>query len=215
MATMATTIALLLIGGYLIGSIPFSFIVARLASGQDIRTLGSGNVGATNVARTVGSKAGAIALVLDAAKGWGAVALARWLGGAHFATADAAERATLFVALAAIAVVLGHMFPVWLRFHGGKGVATAAGVFLALDWRAFLMTFAVFAVVEAATRFVALASMLSAATMPLVLRFVERAPFWIVVASIVIAIAIILKHHSNIARLAQGTEPKYPRSWRR
>ncbi len=210
-----TTIALLLLGAYLIGSIPFSFIVARLASGKDIRKLGSGNVGATNVARTVGSKAGAVALLLDAGKGWAAVALARWVGGTEFATAEAAERATLLVAVAAITVVLGHMFPVWLRFKGGKGVATAAGVFLALDWRACLMTLVVFAVIEGLTRFVALASMLSAATMPLVLRFVRHAPFWIVVASIVIAILIILKHHSNIARLAQGTEPKYPRSWRR
>jgi glycerol-3-phosphate acyltransferase PlsY len=210
-----TTLALLVAGSYLIGSIPFSFLVARLASGKDIRTLGSGNVGATNVARSVGTKAGAIALILDAAKGWGAVAFARWLGGTGFATAEQADRATLWIAVAAITVVLGHMFPVWLRFHGGKGVATAAGVFLALDARAFALVFAVFLVVEIATRYVALASMLSAATMPLVLRFIEREAFWIVVASIVISIAIILKHHSNIARLAQGTEPKYPRSWRR
>ncbi|HSN69166.1 MAG TPA: glycerol-3-phosphate acyltransferase, partial [Thermoanaerobaculia bacterium] len=140
---------------------------------------------------------------------------ARWLAGEEFASPDAANRATLRIGLAAIAVVLGHMFPIWLRFHGGKGVATAAGVFLALDPRAFALTFAVFLVVEILTRFVALASMLSAATMPLVLRFVEHQAFWIVVSSIVISIAIILKHHSNIARLAQGTEPRYPRSWRR
>ncbi len=212
---METKLALLLAGAYLIGSIPFSFIVARLASGKDIRKHGSGNVGATNVARTVGSAWGAVALVLDAAKGWGAVALARWVAGGDFASAEAADRATLWIALAAIAVVLGHMFPVWLRFHGGKGVATAAGAFLALDARAFLMTLVVFVVIEGLTRYVALASMLSAATMPLVLRFIRHEAFWIVVSSIVISIAIILKHHSNIARLAQGTEPKYPRSWRR
>ena len=209
------TLGLLLLGAYLIGSIPFSFFVARLAAGKDIRTLGSGNVGATNVARSIGTKAGAVALVLDAAKGWGAVALARWVAGDGFASPEAANRATLMIGLAAVAVVLGHMFPVWLRFHGGKGVATAAGVFLALDPRAFALAFVVFLIVEIATRFVALASMLSAATMPLVLRFVEHQAFWIVVSSIVISIAIILKHHSNIARLAQGTEPKYPRSWRR
>lgn len=209
------TLALLLAVAYLIGSIPFSFIVARLVSGKDIRTLGSGNVGATNVARSVGSRAGAVALVLDAAKGWGAVALARWVAASGAGAGDDPRPATLWVALAAIAVVAGHMFPLWLRFHGGKGVATGAGVFLALDPRAFLMAFAVFLLIEGLTRFVALASMLSAAAMPLVLRFVEHAPFWIVVASIVIAIAIILKHHGNIARLAQGTEPKYPRSWRR
>lgn len=208
------TLALLLLGAYLIGSIPFSFLVARLVSGKDIRTLGSGNVGATNVARTVGSKAGAIALVLDAAKGWGAVALARWVVGGSFASPDDADRATLWIGLAAIVVILGHMFPVWLRFHGGKGVATAAGVFLALDARAFAIAFAVFLVVEVVTRYVGLASMLAAAAMPLVLRFIEREAFWIVVSSIVISIAIILKHHSNIARLAQGAEPKYPSSWR-
>ena len=209
------TLGLLLLGAYLIGSIPFSFFVARLAAGKDIRTLGSGNVGATNVARSIGTKAGAVALVLDAAKGWGAVALARWFAGDGFASPEAASRATLMIGLAAIAVVLGHMFPVWLRFHGGKGVATAAGVFLALDPRAFALTLVVFLIVEIATRYVALASMLSAATMPLVLRFVEHQAFWIVVSSIVISIAIILKHHSNIARLAQGTEAKYPRSWRK
>lgn len=208
------TLALLLLGAYLIGSIPFSFLVARLVSGKDIRTLGSGNVGATNVARTVGSKAGAIALVLDTAKGWGVVALARWAVGGSFASPDDADRATLWIGLAAIVVILGHMFPVWLRFHGGKGVATAAGVFLALDARAFAIAFAVFLVVEVITRYVALASMLAAAAMPLVLRFIEREAFWIVVSSIVISIAIILKHHPNIARLAQGAEPKYPSSWR-
>lgn len=208
------TLALLVLGAYLVGSIPFSFLVARLASGKDIRTLGSGNVGATNVARTVGTTAGTLALVLDAAKGWGAVALARWLTGGSFTSPEAADRATLMIALAAIAVVFGHMFPVWLRFQGGKGVATAAGVFLALDPRAFALTFVVFLVVEILTRYVALASMLAAATMPLVLRFIEHEAFWIVVSSIVISIAIILKHHSNIARLAQGTENKYPRSWR-
>jgi acyl phosphate:glycerol-3-phosphate acyltransferase len=208
------TLALLLIGAYLIGSIPFSYLVGRLASGKDIRTLGSGNVGATNVARTVGTAAGAIALLLDGAKGWGAVALARWVAGGSFPTPEAADRATLTIALAAMAVVVGHMFPVWLRFQGGKGVATAAGVFLALDLRAFALAMVVFLLVEIFTRYVALASMLAAATMPLVLRFVERESFWIVVSSVVISIAIILKHHSNIARLARGTEHKYPRSWR-
>ena len=105
-----------------------------------------------------------------------------------------------------IPVVLGHMFPLWLRFHGGKGVATGAGAFLALDPIATAAGLIVFAIVIISTRFVSLASILSAASIPLFLRFLTRAPFWTINLSIVIAMAIIVKHHSNIARLAQGRE---------
>lgn len=201
-----TEIAVLIAGAYVIGSIPFSFLVARLVSGQDIRNLGSGNVGATNVARTVGKGPGIVALLLDGAKGWGVVALAEWL-----LRSDASDPATgWWIGVAAVVGVLGHMFPVWLRFRGGKGVATAAGAFLALDARAFLFVLVVFLIVWIATRWVSLASMLAAAAMPLVLRFVERQSTSVIVASIVIATAVILKHHTNIARLAHGTEPKFP-----
>ncbi|MGH9457764.1 MAG: glycerol-3-phosphate 1-O-acyltransferase PlsY [Thermoanaerobaculia bacterium] len=202
-------IVLVVLAAYAIGSIPFSFFVARLASGKDIRTLGSGNVGATNVARTVGKPAGLVALLLDGAKGYLAVRLAEAMLRPDALPAETTAGA--WIGVAAVAAVLGHMFPVWLGFRGGKGVATAAGVFLALDPRAFLFSAIVFLIVEIATRFVSLASMLAAATMPLVLRFIERESAWVIVASIVVAIAVILKHHANIARLAHGTEPKFPK----
>lgn len=207
---------LLLLAAYLIGSIPFSFLVVKVAAGADIRYHGSRNVGATNVARTFGKLPGLIALALDIAKGYGAVALARWMverpdwpdwplvaDGAHL---SALYSMSLWISLAALIAVLAHMFPVWLRFHGGKGVATATGAFLALDPLAIAAGVLVFLIVILATRFVSLASILSASSIPLFLRFLVHAPFWTIVISIVIALAIILKHHSNIARLAQGTE---------
>jgi glycerol-3-phosphate acyltransferase PlsY len=118
---------------------------------------------------------------------------------------------SLWVALAALIAVLGHMYPVWLRFHGGKGVATATGAFLALDPLAIAAGVLVFLIVILATRFVSLASILSAASIPLFLSFLVRAPFWTIVISTLIALAIIFKHHSNIARLAQGTERRMGR----
>jgi glycerol-3-phosphate acyltransferase PlsY len=204
---------LLLVAAYLIGSIPFSFLVVKVAAGADIRYHGSRNVGATNVARTFGKLPGGVALALDIAKGYAAVALAGWIverpdwplvaDGAH---ASALYSMSLWISLAALVAVLAHMFPVWLLFHGGKGVATATGAFLALDPMAVSAGVLVFLIVILATRFVSLASILSASSIPLFFRFLVHAPFWTIVISIVIAFAIILKHHSNIARLVQGTE---------
>ena len=206
--------AALVIAAYLLGSIPFSFIVVKLFTGADIRQHGSRNVGATNVARSFGKLPGAIALVLDVAKGWAAVATAAWitsrpewpLGG--IGDASPLGSRAFWVALAAVIAVLAHMFPVWLKFHGGKGVATATGAFLAIDPKALAAGLIVFAIVILVTRIVSLASILSAASIPLFLRFLTQAPFWTTVLSIVISLAIIVKHHSNIARLAQGRERK-------
>jgi glycerol-3-phosphate acyltransferase PlsY len=199
--------AALVVAAYLLGSIPFSFLVVKLVAGADIRQHGSRNVGATNVARSFGKLPGVVALLLDLAKGWAAVAVAKWIVGRPEWVAPL--RSTAFwVTLAAVIAVLAHMFPVWLKFHGGKGVATAAGAFLAIDPRALGAGLIVFVIVIAATRVVSLASILSAASIPIFLRFLAHAPFWTVVLSIVISIAIIVKHHSNIARLAQGTERK-------
>jgi glycerol-3-phosphate acyltransferase PlsY len=204
--------AALVIGAYLIGSIPFSFLVVKLFAGEDIRELGSRNVGATNVARTFGKLPGVIALILDMAKGYAAIAFARWivispdwpLGvGGNFSPVH--SRA-FWIALAGLIAVLAHMFPVWLRFHGGKGVATAAGAFLAIDPLSFAAGAIVFLIVILSTRFVSLASMLSAASIPIFMRFLTHASFWTTVVSIVIAMLIIVKHNSNIARLTQGTE---------
>jgi glycerol-3-phosphate acyltransferase PlsY len=207
----------LLIAAYLLGSIPFSYLVVRLFAGADIRQLGSRNVGATNVARTFGSLPGIIALLLDGAKGYAAVALTTWVTGSPRwplrGTLDASplHSTAFWISLAALVAVLAHMFPVWLGFHGGKGVATATGAFLAIDPRVIAAALIVFLIVIIATRFVSLASIVSAASIPLFLRFLVDAPFWTIVNSILIVLAIILKHHSNIARLAQGTEHRMGR----
>ncbi|HVG23094.1 MAG TPA: glycerol-3-phosphate 1-O-acyltransferase PlsY [Thermoanaerobaculia bacterium] len=201
---------------YLIGSIPFSFLVARAFSGKDVRQEGSGNVGATNVARTAGRGAGVLALLGDLVKGLASVLFARWLVSRPqwpFAPGmQPWESREMWIALAGLIAVLAHMFPVWLRFHGGKGVATAAGVVLALDPRVFAASLLVFAIVVLLSRMVSLASILTAAAIPLLFRFVaHESPFWRTVISIGIASAVILKHHSNIARLARGTERKLGR----
>jgi glycerol-3-phosphate acyltransferase PlsY len=204
--------AALIVAAYLIGSIPFSFLVVKMLAGADIRQHGSRNVGATNVARSFGKAPGIVALLLDIAKGYAAVALAKWL------TARPDWPLTLgidpspwhsrafWVALAGLIAVVAHMFPVWLRFHGGKGVATATGAFLALDPIVIAAGVLVFLIVLLSARFVSLASMLSAASVPIFMRFLTHAPFWTIVISIVIAMLVIVKHHSNIARLTQGTE---------
>ncbi len=202
----------LLLLAYLIGSIPFSFLVVKAFAGADIRQHGSRNVGATNVARTFGKLPGIFALLLDIAKGYGAVAMAAWIvrmpqwpigADTHVASIRQPE---FWVGLAAIMAILGHMFPIWLRFHGGKGVATATGAFLAMHPLVVAGGVIVFIGVLLTSRFVSLASILSAASMPLFFRYFAHAPFWIDVASAAIAILVISKHHSNIARLVHGTE---------
>jgi len=210
--TSALPVALI-VATYLIGSIPFSFLVPFLMTGKDIRQHGSRNVGATNVARTFGKAPGVIALLLDIAKGYAAVEVARWLVMradwplvAHSADAPFLQSRELWIALGALIAMLGHMFPVWLRFHGGKGVATATGAFLALDPRVVLAGVIVFIIVILVTRIVSLASILSAASIPLFFHFLADAPFWRVAISILISIAIIAKHHSNISRLVHGEE---------
>ena len=202
----------LLVAAYVIGSIPFSYLVVRAVAGADIRQHGSRNVGATNVARSFGKAPGIVALLLDLAKGYAVVVLARWvvaLPAWPFGEGDASALASreLWISLAGLIGVLGHMYPVWLRFHGGKGVATAAGVFLALDPVVLAAGAIVFLIVLVATRFVSLASIVTAASIPLFFRFLAvNAPFWRIVISVVIALAVIMKHHSNIARLAQRKE---------
>ena len=206
----------LIVLAYVVGSIPFSFLIARAFSGKDVRREGSGNVGATNVARTAGRMAGVLALLFDLVKGYGAVMLGRWMvgqGGWPFAAGvQPWESREMWIALAGLIAVLGHMFPVWLGFHGGKGVATAAGVVLALDPRVFAASVLVFAIVILLSRMVSLGSIVTAAAIPLLFRFVAHdAPYWRIVISIGISLAVILKHHSNIARLARGTERRLGR----
>jgi glycerol-3-phosphate acyltransferase PlsY len=213
---MTAALPLLVIAAsYLIGSIPFSFLVARLKSGADIRKHGSRNVGATNVARTAGRAAGFAALLLDGSKGFGAVALARYLVSLPAwpiqasMTGGPLQSREFWIALAGLVAILGHMFPVWLHFHGGKGVATATGVFLALGPIVIAGAAIIFVIALITTRFVSLASMFAAASVPVFFHFLTpNAPFWRVVVAIVIAVVVIAKHHSNIARLASGTERK-------
>jgi glycerol-3-phosphate acyltransferase PlsY len=204
----AVVVAGLLLAAYLIGSIPFSFLVVKFMTGADIREVGSRNVGATNVARSFGKLPGIIALLLDIA----AVAIAKWVTSSVLwplpvgVDASPIHSPSFWITLCGLIAVLAHMFPVWLRFHGGKGVATATGAFLALDPIAVAAAAIVFIIVLISSRYVSLASMVAAASIPVFLRFLTHAPFWAINISIVIAICIIIKHHSNIARLTQGSE---------
>lgn len=185
---------------YLLGSIPFGYILVKIFRKQDIRTTGSGNIGATNVARSGAKGLGIATLLLDLAKGYVAVLIAQKLAPANYDLA----------VVAAVAAILGHVFPVWLGFRGGKGVATALGVFLALTWPSALCTLGVFAGVFALTRYVSLASILAAAAFPLFgFYFVPyRSPI-VIVGFLFIPLLIIVKHHQNIRRLLAGTESRF------
>ena len=195
---------------YLIGSIPFGYILVRLFKKQDIRATGSGNIGATNVARTAPGL-GIATLVLDALKGF----LPVWFIGRYILIsydADVTGGAVL-ISLAALFAVAGHIFPVWLGFRGGKGVATATGVFLVLCPQAVGLSLLVFLVVLVVTRYVSLASILATACFPLFAYALLRSASWntkpVLLASVVISILIIVKHHQNIARMLRHTESKF------
>src|SRR5947209_1198865 len=152
---MAMTAALYALGGYLVGSIPFAVIVSRLLSLPDPRTYGSKNIGATNVLRSGNRIAALLTLIGDSAKGWIAVLVARLV-----------ELPDEWVALVGFAAFVGHVFPVWLRFHGGKGVATAAGVLIAFEWRLGLVVLAVWVAVAAVSRYSSLAALIAALSAP-------------------------------------------------
>jgi acyl phosphate:glycerol-3-phosphate acyltransferase len=195
-------LALLLVS-YLLGSIPFGVILARLFGGADVRKAGSGNIGATNVARVAGPAAGVLTLLLDAAKGWFAV----WLAG-HFMHGEAG----LLVA-AGFFALLGHCFPPWLRFRGGKGVATAAGVFGALCPEALLAALILFGLVVWFWHYVSLGSLAAAAAIPLLVYFLWAPHFAppniVTLGSLAIAALVIFQHRGNIGRLTRGDEPKF------
>ena len=181
---------------YLVGSIPFSYIVTRLKTGKDIRDMGSGNVGATNVLRTTGKGAGLLALILDVAKGAVAVGIS-YLAGGNERTA----------AIAGFAAMIGHSYPVFLRFRGGKSVATGAGAFLLLAPLAILSSIGVFAAVVAIFRIVSLGSVLAAAAFPL-FTWLYGARRGVVICGALAAALILYRHRSNIVRLIRGTERK-------
>lgn len=194
---MSATAALCVALGYVLGSLSFATLLVRLATGKDIRTEGSGNAGATNVLRAHGKGLGLAVAALDIGKG----ALAVWL--VHFVTADPA-----CAAAAGVAAVVGHVFPVFYGFRGGKGVATAVGAFLMLAPLATLVCAAVFIAIVAATRYVSLGSVVSVCLLPPVAGLLFNASGPVVVAGALTAILVVLKHTANLKRLAAGTEGK-------
>jgi acyl phosphate:glycerol-3-phosphate acyltransferase len=195
---------LVVIIAYLLGSIPFGYLIVRKKLGADIRQSGSGGTGATNVSRRAGKTAGVITLVLDALKGSLAVLIAKGLS----------PDVEWAIAAAAISVIAGHMFPVWLGFRGGKGVATGVGVFSIVAPVAVLCAAVIFIAIVSLTRYVSLGSIIAAATIPLFVWlqsvFVEPSPDLrpSLIAAIVGAVLIVFAHRGNIARLARGTEAR-------
>ena len=192
---------IIVIVAYLIGSIPFGYLIVRTKEGSDIRQTGSGGTGATNVSRRAGKAAGVLTLLLDASKGAAAVLIAQNVSDSDWVKAAAA-----------IAVIVGHIFPVWLGFRGGKGVATGVGVFIVLAPVALLCAGVIFVSIVFFTRYVSLGSIMAAALIPLLVWlqnvFVEPVADLrpLLTAAVVGALLIILAHRGNIERLARGTE---------
>jgi len=191
------------LAGYLLGSIPFGILLTRLFGSGDIRAAGSGNIGATNVTRVAGPIPGVLTLVFDAAKGAAAVLLA-----AHFSGSSA-----MWMGVTGFAALVGHCFSVWLKFRGGKGVATGAGLFLALCWPAALGAILLFVLVVAFFRFVSLGSIAAAASMPLLIYFLwaphHAPPPSVTIVAFASAMLIVYKHDGNIQRLVEGREPRF------
>jgi glycerol-3-phosphate acyltransferase PlsY len=198
------------VAAYLLGSIPTGYLLVRIFRRQDIRSVGSGNIGATNVLRFGGKGLGAATFLLDVLKGSAAV----WLGGALGAWLMPAVPLRNAEALAALFAVLGHMFTCWLHFHGGKGVATGFGVFLVASPWAALAAIGVFAVVLALTRYVSLGSILASLAFLVFAWFFPPGPHPPVFYAVecIIALLIIVKHHQNIRRLIDGTEARAVRT---
>jgi glycerol-3-phosphate acyltransferase PlsY len=201
---------LIVVVAYLLGSIPSGYVLVRLFRHQDIRQTGSGNIGATNVLRSGGKGLAATTFFMDMLKGCAAV----WLGGAMGGWLAPGAAPDDMRALAALVAVLGHIFPVWLDFKGGKGVATGFGVFLVASPWAALAAISVFFIVLALSRYVSLASILGAASFPLFAWWLgrihvcaDRTPFFVAV-EIAVALLLIAKHYQNIRRLLKGTESK-------
>jgi glycerol-3-phosphate acyltransferase PlsY len=191
---------LCLLLGYALGAIPFGLLLTRAAGAGDVRAIGSGNIGATNVLRTGRKELAAATLLLDAAKGVAAVLLAR----AIWPDLPQAE------GLAAIGAFLGHLYPAWLGFRGGKGMATLIGIVLALHWQSGLAIMLVWVAIFALTRYSSLASMVAALAAPVSAFLFGRIDLAILLTGF--ALLLLWKHRSNIGRLARGEEPKVGRS---
>jgi glycerol-3-phosphate acyltransferase PlsY len=181
---------------YLLGDIPFGYLLVKLTTGRDVRASGSGNIGATNVLRTTGRAAGVATLLLDIGKGY----LAVWLEG-RLMDGNAA-----WMGAAALAVMIGHSYPAFLRFRGGKAVAAFVGAYLCLAPLPLAAVLVVFVVMTAWTRHISLGSMVAAATLPLAVWLIEHPPATVVVTAILSGSLIVYRHRENIARLHAGTE---------
>ncbi len=187
---------LALAAAYLIGGIPFGYYLVRWTTGRDVRVLGSGNIGATNVLRTTGRAAGAITLLLDIAKGF----LAVWLA------AQLTHASTLWTSLAALAVMAGHAFPPLLGFRGGKAVASFLGAFLYLAPLAVVAALLLFVAVVAYSRYISLGSVVAAGSFPLAVWMILHPPFELTGAAIVAGAFVVYRHKANLARIRAGTE---------
>jgi glycerol-3-phosphate acyltransferase PlsY len=196
---------------YLLGSMPFGLILVRIFRNEDIRTKGSGNIGATNVIRSGGKGLGAATFALDAAKGALAVIAAYMVASRLHLGQPAAQN---LAATAALCAILGHIYNIWLGFKGGKGVATGFGVFLAISPMSALISLLIFIVAFALSRFVSLASILASvafAALALIRGYGRLTPFLLAVC-VIIPLIVILKHHANIRRLLAGTEYRFGKS---
>ena len=191
------------LAAYLLGSIPFGYLIVKLAGGGDIRFRGSGNIGATNVAREAGTLPGLATLILDGAKGYFSVWLAARVSHAN----------PRWMILAAVLTILGHTFPVWLRFQGGRGVATGAGAFLPICWQAVVGALIVFILVLVFWRYVSLASISAASSLPLLVYLLyapgHAPPYPVSGGASFAMLLIIVRHRANIIRLLRGTEPQF------
>ena len=203
MREVSITLLLIPLAAYFLGSIPFGLLLTRIFGGGDVRKAGSGNIGATNVTRVAGPLAGILTLVFDTAKGAAAV----WLAG------RVTNESALWMTIAAFVVLLGHCFPLWLKFKGGKGVATALGVFLALCPLAAVSALLLFILCVVYWRYVSLGSVAAAAAMPLLIYFLwaphHAPPIIIDIGTLAIAALVIYKHDGNLQRLVEGTEPRF------
>lgn len=198
LVTAWDTLVLTALCAYLLGSVPFGVVITRAMGLGDVRRIGSGNIGATNVLRTGSKPAAAATLILDGAKGAVAVLLARWLVGAE----DAAQ-------LAGLAAFLGHLFPAWLNFKGGKGVATFLGTLIALAWPVGLAACATWLVGALVLRISSAAALLSAAVVPVWLWTFDEGRMLILV--LILTVLVYVRHAANLARMKAGTEPRIGR----